>query len=97
MENKDYKKDLEFLAKDEEEAIEGYDKVIEKMDDDDPLKEQLTKIRDEEKAHLDFLRKAQEDKDAEYVDPSEPDNNDGDVEEREQASILFKINLNGGK
>ena len=93
--DKDYKKDLEFLAKDEEEAIEGYDKVIEKMDDDDPLKEQLTKIRDEEKAHLDFLRKAQEDKDAEYVDPSdsEPD----EEAEREEASILFKINLNGGK
>ena len=27
--NMDYKEKLEFLAKDEEEAIEGYDKVIE--------------------------------------------------------------------
>ena len=89
------KQNFSCLAKDEEEAIEGYDKVIDKLDDDDPIKEQLEKIRDEEKAHLEFLRKAKDDKDAEYVDPSEPDNNDGDDEEREAASILFKINLKG--
>ena len=92
---KDYKKDLEFLAKDEEEAIEGYDKVIEKLGDN-PIVEQLKKIRDEEKAHLDFLKKAQEDEDAEYEDPSDDSESEAEEEdEREQASILFKINLGG--
>ena len=96
---KDYKKDLEFLAKDEEEAIEGYDKVIEKLGDN-PIVKQLKKIRDEEKAHLDFLKKAQEDEDAEYEDPSdsepeeeEEEDEEDETEKRKMASILFKINL----
>ena len=87
---------LEFLAKDEEEAIEGYNKVIDELDKDgdSSILGELIRIRDEEQAHLDFLKKAKEDKDAKYEDPSEPDNNDGDEpEEREKASILFKINL----
>ena len=93
----DYKEDLEFLAKDEEEAIAGYDKVIDKMDDDNPIKAQLKKIRDEEQAHLDFLNKAKEDEDAKYVDPSdsepEEEEEEDDDEERKAASILFNIKL----
>lgn len=98
----DLKEKLETLAKDEEEAIEGYDKVIEELDDDSPIVAQLKKIRDEEKAHLDFLNKAKEDPNLKYEDPAheeekvevvgeEDENND--EKEREQASILFKINL----
>lgn len=101
----DLKEKLETLAKDEEEAIEGYDKVIEELDDDSPIVAQLKKIRDEEKAHLEFLNKAKEDPDLKYEDPAheeekvekvevvgeEDENND--EKEREQASILFKINL----
>lgn len=84
---------LDFLAKDEEEAIKGYDDVIEKLGDS-PIVAQLKKIRDEEQAHLDFLLKAKDDKNVKYVDPS--DNNDEEKDaELEAASILFKINLKG--
>ena len=56
---------LQFLANDEKEAIEGYDKIIDKVDDKG-LKDQLEHIKDEEKNHYDFLKKAQDDKDAKY-------------------------------
>ena len=75
---------LDFLAKDEEEAIKGYDKVIEKLGDS-PIVEQLKRIRDEEIAHLDFLRKAKENPNLEYIDPSE----------EEEASKLFGMNFGG--
>lgn len=78
----DYKEKLEFLAKDEEEAIEGYNKIIEELGDN-PVVEQLKRIRDEEKAHLDFLRKAQDDENAKYEDPSDSD----DKEEYDEAFV----------
>ena len=73
MDKSKLKDKLDFLAKDEEEAIEGYDKVIEELDEeeDKDLIVQLKKIRDEEQAHLDFLLKAKDDPDAEYEDPSD--------------------------
>lgn len=84
---------LDFLAKDEEEAIKGYDDVIEKLGDS-PVVAQLKKIRDEEQAHLDFLLKAKDDENAKYVDPS--DNNDEEKDaELKAASKIFKINLKG--
>ena len=84
---------LDFLAKDEEEAIKGYDDVIEKLGDS-PVVAQLKKIRDEEQAHLDFLLKAKDDENAKYVDPSDGGDEEKDAE-LEAASILFKINLKG--
>ena len=45
--------------------------------------EQLKRIRDEEKAHLDFLRKAQDDENAKYEDPSDSD----DKEEYDEAFV----------
>lgn len=91
--NEDYKEQLEFLAKDEEEAIAGYDKVIEKLGDS-PVVEQLKRIRDEEQAHLDFLIKAKDDENAKYEDPSDSDTvSDTEKEDRKAASVLFKINL----
>lgn len=89
----DLKEKLETLAKDEEEAIEGYDKVIEELDDDSPIVAQLKKIRDEEKAHLDFLNEAKEKPDLKYEDPAHEEEAGEEEKEREQASILFKINL----
>ena len=68
----DYKEKIEFSAKDEEEAIAGYDKIIEELGDN-PIVTQLKKIRDEEQAHLDFLRKALDNENEEYVDPSDSD------------------------
>lgn len=98
MSDSKLKEKLEFLAKDEEEAIEGYDKVIKELDEeeDKDLIVQLKKIRDEEQAHLDFLNKAKEDPEAEYEDPSDSEEDEEDLEEkaeREAASIMFKINL----
>ena len=93
------KSKLDFLAKDEEEAIEGYDKVIEELDEeeDKDLIVQLKKIRDEEQAHLDFLNKAKEDPDAEYEDPSDESSEDDEKAEREAASVVFKIDLTKGE
>ena len=100
MDKSKLKSKLEFLAKDEEEAIEGYDKVISELDEeeDKELLVQLKKIRDEEQAHLDFLNKAKEDPDAKYEDPSDSKPDEEDIEEkaeREAASIMFNINLRG--
>ena len=75
--------ELDFLIKDEEEAIKGYDKVIEKLGDK-PLGKQLKKIREEEVAHLDFLKEAKKNPEAKYVDPGE---------EKAKASELWKIKL----
>jgi len=105
MDKSKLKSKLEFLAKDEEEAIEGYDKVIEELDEeeDKDLIVQLKKIRLEEKAHLDFLNRAKEDPNTEYVDPSDDnppeDDEDEDDEkaEREAASVVFKIDLTKGE
>ena len=74
---------LDFLAKDEEEAIEGYDKVIAKLENGN-LKKQLEIIRDEEKAHLEFLRKAKEDPNLEYEEVEE---------ELKEARKVFKLDL----
>lgn len=99
MDKSKLKEKLEFLAKDEEEAIEGYDKVIEELDEeeDKDLIVQLKKIRGEEKAHLDFLNKAKEDPDAEYEDPSDEGSDDDEKAEREAASVVFKIDLTKGE
>ena len=52
---------MDFLAKDEQEAIDGYDKVI-ALVDDEHVKEQLEHILDEEKAHKKFLEDVKKDK-----------------------------------
>lgn len=79
------KEKLDFLAKDEEEAIAGYDKIIAELGES-PIVEQLKKIRDEEQAHLDFLNEAKENPDLEYEDPAH---------EAEEASKLFNMKLEG--
>ena len=70
---------IDFLAADEEEAIEGYDKVILALSDEkyENVRKQLEIIRDEEVAHKEFLEKVKEDLEAVYVDPSEAE--EGDV------------------
>ena len=62
--------DLKFLSDDEKEAIEGYDKIIAKTDDEN-VKDQLEHIKQEEKNHLDYLETAQKDKNAKYEDDHE--------------------------
>ena len=70
---------IDFLAADEEEAIEGYDKVMLALSDEkyENVRKQLEIIRDEEVAHKEFLEKVKEDLEAVYVDPSEA--KEGDV------------------
>ena len=58
---------LEFLAKDEEDAIKGYNDAIDEIEDEG-LKEQLRKILKEEDDHLEFLRKAKENHNLKYTD-----------------------------
>lgn len=61
---------MDFLAADEQEAIEGYEKVI-NLVEDEHVKEQLNKILVEEKAHKDFLEKVKKDKELKYTEPLE--------------------------
>lgn len=59
---------MDFLAKDEQEAIDGYKKVINKVRNA-KVKTQLKKIETEEKAHKDYLNKVKKNKDLEYTEP----------------------------
>ena len=65
-------KELAALAKDEEEAIEGYEKAL-RLDMPEKMREQMQKILLEEKTHLAYLKEASEDPDAEYRDPLSDD------------------------
>ena len=60
-----YEEELGKLAKDEEEAIDGYKAAIEKLGDDKVV-EQLKKVLAEEEKHLEFLKRAMTDHDARY-------------------------------
>ena len=75
---------MEFLKKDEDEAIVGYEEVIEKTDNEH-LADQLKHIRDEEVAHKEFLEKAKEDPNATYEHEDEESG-----EELEEASSVEK-------
>lgn len=61
---------MDFLAGDEEEAIDGYDEIIPEVEDEH-IKDQLTHIRDEEKAHKKYLNDVKEDPSIDYEDPEE--------------------------
>lgn len=60
-----YEEQIEFLVKDEDEAIAGYDKVLALVDDEN-VKEQLQHLKEEEVAHKEFLEKLKTDKTAKY-------------------------------
>ena len=63
---------MDFLAADEQEAIDGYDLIIAALGDEDAnVKEQLEKIKTEEIAHKEFLEKVKEDHDLVYTEPLE--------------------------
>lgn len=78
---------IDFLAADEEEAIEGYDKVLLALDGEkySNVRKQLEIIRDEEVAHKEFLEKVKSDLGTVYVDPSEEE----DLEEAVSKSITI--------
>ena len=61
---------MDFLAGDEEEAIDGYDEIIPEVEDEH-IKDQLTHIRDEEKAHKKYLNDVKKDPSVDYKEPEE--------------------------
>ena len=63
--NESFNDDMKFLADDEIEAIDGYEKIINKVKDKHVVK-QLKHIQDEEEAHLNYLNKVQDDKSIDY-------------------------------
>lgn len=87
---------IDFLAADEEEAIEGYDKVLLALDGDEyvNVRKQLEIIRDEEVAHKEFLEKVKTDLDTIYVDPSEEEDKEEeivDIDTETDESLKEKI------
>lgn len=81
---------IEFLVADEEEAIEGYDKVILALSDEkyENVRKQLEIIRDEEVAHKEFLENVKEDLEAIYVDPSEAEEGEEELEDEKEEEPL---------
>lgn len=61
---------MDFLAGDEEEAIDGYDEIIPQVEDEH-IKDQLTHIRDEEKAHKKYLNDVKKDPSIDYEEPED--------------------------
>ena len=74
-----FEEQMDFLAADEQEAIDGYDRIIELVEDEH-VKEQLMKIKTEEIAHKEFLEKVKEDRGLEYTEPLEPEKVEEDIE-----------------
>lgn len=69
---------MDFLAADEQEAIDGYKKVLDLVEDEH-VKEQLQHIMDEEIAHKDFLELVKEDRTAVYSHEEAPEEFDTEV------------------
>lgn len=89
---------MDWLAADEEEAIEGYDKVLLVLDPKEyaNAREQIEKIRDEEVAHKEFLETLKTNKDAIYKAPGEASNVkdavdlDGDASDKDKKDESLK-------
>jgi len=74
-----FEEQMDYLAADEQEAIDGYDKII-ALVEDEHVKAQLEKIKTEEIAHKEFLEKVKSDKSLEYTEPLEPEEVKEDIE-----------------
>ena len=79
----DFEDQMDVLAADEDEAIDTYDKVIDKVEDEH-VQGELKKIETEEQAHKDYLEKVKEDPTAEYTEPLE----DEDESESEAKDLV---------
>lgn len=91
-----FEEKMDFLAADEQEAIDGYEKIIAAIDDEH-VKEQLNKIMIEEKAHKEYLEKVKEDQSIDYTEPLE-DEEDKDTDEKEsKEEIDENLKLREGK
>ena len=65
-----YEEKMDFLAGDEQEAIDGYDEVIDTIEDEH-VKDQLEHIKEEEIAHKEFLDAVKEDPTITYEEHDE--------------------------
>jgi len=63
-----FEEQMDFLAADEQEAIEGYEKII-NIIADEHVKQQLIEILEEEKAHKNFLEAVKLNPSISYKDP----------------------------
>ena len=93
-----FEEKIDFLVKDEDEAIAGYDKIIAMLGDGDVNAnaiEQLTHIKEEEIAHKDFLEVLKKDPSAIYnhEDEEEPIENDDDKIEVSNDEFIDDIAL----
>lgn len=88
---------MNFLAKDEQEAIDGYDKIIAMLDSEQDafVIEQLTKIRIEEEAHKKYLEDVKTNKDLEYTEPLEEPKKEESLKEAQKGFVTF-LNLECG-
>ena len=87
---------MDFLAADEQEAIDGYQEVIDKVEDDH-VKDQLEKIETEEEAHKDYLEKVKDDPTIEYTEPLEQEDDlidDGDEDPLEESIHATRKDFN---
>ena len=94
-----FEEKIDFLVKDEDEAIAGYDKIIAMLGDGDANAnaiEQLNHIKEEEVAHKDFLEVLKKDPSAIYKHEDkeeEPKENDDDKIEVSNAEFIDDIAL----
>lgn len=77
---------MDVLAKDEQEAIEGYDEIIPTVEDEH-VKDQLEKIKTEEEAHQEYLEKVKEDPTIDYVEPLESGEEEPEEDEYSELTI----------
>lgn len=82
---------MDFLAKDEQEAIDGYEKII-ALVEDEHVKEQLEKILVEERAHKEFLEKVKEDHTLEYSHEEEHEEETKPLEDEIDINTVEVIN-----
>ena len=94
--NATFEEKMKFLANDEQEAINGYADIIEKIDDEN-VKKQLTKIMVEEKAHKAFLEKVISDKSLKYTEPLDEENEETNqlAEQYSDEELQYILRENG--
>lgn len=96
LELETFENKMDFLAKDEQEAIDGYDKVIAMLDSEQDafVIEQLTKIKVEEEAHKKYLEDVKTNKELEYTEPLEQeDEKEEGGDSRISKKMLNDMNL----
>ena len=87
---KTFDEQMDFLASDEQEAIDGYEQVI-ALVEDEHVKAQLEKIKTEEIAHKEFLEKVKEDHSLEYTEPLDQEETTKVEEAKENKKISYGI------